>query len=222
MVLDRRLTAAIGLLLFAVANNVAQTEKPVPSCNRRTFAAFKLLPKLEYECPEGPTDSDKSILKLPERRAAIRGVVKQLEAFRNPAWWRADVDELNACKVHGSDGELTDEEGQKWKSGEYGFDLFGNQQMRLVVLADPCYQTGYNGSNAFLLYRKNEKVFVSQVLNGYYSRVDNSVGVAFANLNGQQLVEVSTANNMLPSLRSYFFRKPTKQCQRSFLKMARN
>jgi hypothetical protein len=81
----------------------------------------------------------------------------------------------------------------------------GGHEFRLALLPDPCYQTGYNGANTFLLYRQNGRVFVSQILNGYYSRIDNSIGVGFAQLNGQQIIEVSTANNMPPSLRSYFF-----------------
>ena len=194
------------LVLMASVNSFAQKDKPVPSCTQPTFAAFKALPKLEYNCPEGPTDSDDKILKLPERLAASRGVVKELEAFTNAAWWQAEVNDLNACKLHGSAGEFTHEEKEKWKSGDYGFDLFGNHQMRLALIPDPCYQTGYNGSNAFLLYRKDGAVYVSQVLSGYYSRVDNSVGIDVASLNGGQLVvEITTANSMPPSLRSYFF-----------------
>jgi hypothetical protein len=129
-----------------------------------------------------------------------------LKKFTADAWWQAEVDDLHACTVHGSAGELTNEEKDKWKSRDYSFDLFGNHQMRLAVIFDPCYQTGYNGSNVFLLYRHAGRVYVSQVLNGYYSRVDNSVGIAFANLDGGQVVfEVTTANSMTPSLRSYFF-----------------
>jgi hypothetical protein len=85
------------------------------------------------------------------------------------------------------------------------FDLFGNHQIRLALIADHYYQTGYNGSNAFLLYRKNGKVFVTQVLNGYYSRADSSVDIDRAKLNDRQLVEVPTANSMPPSFVSYFF-----------------
>jgi hypothetical protein len=48
-------------------------------------------------------------------------------------------------------------------------------------------------------------VFVTQVLDGYYSRVDNSVGINFGNLNGRRIVEVMTSNSMPPSLVSYFF-----------------
>ena len=204
-ILTRQLTPLLGLLLFAAVNVPAQKERPITICTQQTFAAFKPLPKLEYDCAEAVNDSDDAILKMPERLAALRGMVKELEAFTNTAWWQAEVDDLNACRFHGSAGELTDEEKEKWKSGDYGFDLIGNQQMRLALLPDPCYQTGYNGANSFLLYRKGGRVFVTQVLNGYYSRIDNSIGIAFANLNGQQLVEVSTANNMPLSLRSYFF-----------------
>ena len=202
----RRLTPLIFLLLAAWTTSYSQDKKPVPTCTQQTYASFKYLPKMEYECPEGGNDSDSKILRLPERLAANRTVVSELETFTNAAWWQADIDELHACTVHGSAGELTDEEKEKWKSRDYSFDIFGNHQMRLVVVPDPCYQTGYNGSNAFLLYRKDGRVFVSQVLNGYYSRVDNSVGIAFANLRGGQVVfEVTTANSMTPSLRSYFF-----------------
>lgn len=202
----RRLTPLIILLLVTWVNAFAQTQKPVPSCSEKTFAVFKPLPKLEYECPEGANDSDDKILKLSERLAAIRGMVKQLEGFTDAAWWQSNVDDLSACGVHGSAGELTEDEKERWKQGDYRFELFGNHQMRLALIDDPCYQTGYSGSNAFLLCRKDGRVFVSQVLNGYYSRIDNSVRIDFAQLNGGQVVfEVATANSMTPSLRSYFF-----------------
>jgi hypothetical protein len=193
------------LLLVASVSSFAQKTKQITTCTQTTFAAFQRLPKMEYDCPEGPNESDDKILKLPERLAAIRSVMKELNAFTNAAWWQANVDDLNACGVHGSAGQFTDEEKEKWKDGDYSFDLFGNRQIRLALIPDPCYQTGYNGSNAFLLYRKDGKVFVSLVLNGYYSRIDNSVGIDVANLNGRQFVEVSTANNMPPSLVSYLF-----------------
>jgi len=59
--------------------------------------------------------------------------------------------------------------------------------------------------NAFLLVRSGEKVVVTQVLDGYYSRVDNSVDIDFAEVNGEKLIEVSTSNSMPPSLVTYFF-----------------
>jgi hypothetical protein len=201
----RRMIVPMTLLLLAGVSVNGQKAKPVPTCRQTTFAAFKPLPKLEYDCPEGLIESDDKILKLPERARAIREVVKALDGFTNPSWWEASVDELNACQVHGQAGSLTAEEKEKWTQGDYSFSLVGDQELRLALLDDPCYQTGYNGANSFLLYRKNGKVFVSQVLNGYYSRVDNSVGLDFARLNGELIIEVSTANSMPPSYLYHYF-----------------
>lgn len=201
----RRITIFIALLLPVGITAQGQKDKPVPACTQPAFAALKPLPKMEYECGDGANDSDRTILKLPERLAGIRDTVKELASFTNAVWWQAGVDDLNACKVHGGAGELTDDEKEKWRSGDYSFDLFGNHQIRLALIPDPCYQTGFNGSNAFLLYHNKGKVFVSQVLNGYYSRADNSVGIDFANLNGVQVIQVTTANSMLPSLTYYYF-----------------
>ncbi len=203
--MNRKIPGAFFLILCATASLFAQKAKPVPVCRDATFAAFKPLPKLEYECPEELTGSDDELLKFPERTRAIHTLMQALGQFTNAAWWQASVDELDACKVHGSAGALTDDERQQWKQGDFSFDLFGNNEMRLALIADPCYQTGYNGSTAFLLYRKAGRVYVSQLLNGYYSRVDNSVGIDFAKLNGRQIIEVSTANSMPPSLINYYF-----------------
>lgn len=201
-----RLSFSILASLFVfTASNIAQTEKPIPVCSQKAFASAKPLPKIEYECPEGLNDFDDKILKLPSRLSSLRRAMKRLEQFTNQVWWDVDVDDLNACSVHKSAGQLTDDEKDSWRRGDYGFNLSGNHQMRLVLLDDPCYQTGYSGSNGFLLYRKDGKVYVSQVLNGYYSRIDNSVGIDYAKLNGRQMIEISTANNMPPSRLYYYF-----------------
>lgn len=196
---------ALVLLSAAAIQSQAQTKKDAPACSRSGFAAFRALPKLEYECPDNPNDSDDRILRLPQRVRAIRVLIRSLEQFSATPWWQTSVDELNACALHGQAGELTDDEKEKWRSGDYTFELFGNNQMRLVLLDDPCYQTGYNGSNAFLLNWKGGRVFVSHLLDGYYSRVDNSVGIDFARLNGRQIIEVATANSMPPSYWNYYF-----------------
>lgn len=196
---------AILMLLVPTLHTFAQKVKPAPVCRPAAMAAFKPLPKLEYACPDGLIDSDDQILNLPARIGAMRNLVTSLQSFADAKWWQANVEDLNACEIHGRVGELTNEENEKAKQGDYSFQLFGNHQIRLVLLADPCYQTGYAGSNAFLLYRKDGRVFVTQVLNGYYSRVANSVGIDFAKLNTQQLVEVSTANSMPPSLWYHYF-----------------
>ena len=43
-------------------------------------------------------------------------------------------------------------------------------------------------------------------MDGYFSRADNSVNVAFAKLNAQELIEISTGTGGLtPSLTNYYF-----------------
>ncbi|HEY6047363.1 MAG TPA: hypothetical protein VIU65_12215 [Pyrinomonadaceae bacterium] len=200
-----RLITFLIVALLSSAVIFAQDKRAVPVCRQASAAALRPLPKMDYECPEGVNDYVESILKLPARLAAIQDVIKELQGFTDPAWWRVTVDELNACEVHGGAGELTDDEKQRWRTGDVAINLIGNQQMRLVIIADPCYQAGFGGSNAFLLYRNRTGVTISQVLNGYYSRVDNSVGIGFANLGAEQIIEISTANSMPPSLVSYFF-----------------
>jgi hypothetical protein len=198
------ITLLLSLLLVPPLVH-AQPRKPAPVCTQAAFAAFKPLPKLEYECPEGQADYGEEILKLPARLEAIHQLERSLESMTSAAWWNANADDLNSCEIHGSAGKLTDEEKQKVNDNDYDLKIFGNHQIRLAVLADPCFATGYSGSNAFLLVRRGGKVFVTQVLNGYASRVGNSVGVDFANLNGQTVVEISTANSFPPSLWYHYF-----------------
>jgi hypothetical protein len=198
-----RYLLAITPLFVCATHVIAQRNRP-SVCRQATFAAYKPLPALEYECPE-PIESDEALMKLPARLAAIRIVEKVLGTFDNAAWWNADAEELNYCEVHGKAGALTAEEKQKLKDGDYDLKVFGNHQMRLIMLRDPCYATEYSGANGFVLYRRAGKVFVSQVLDGYASRVANSVGIDFATLNGEQLIEISTANSFPPSLVSYYF-----------------
>jgi len=196
---------ALAAIFAGTSTCLAQKEKRDPVCSQTDAAAFKPLPKLSYDCPAGPTDSDDAILKSSQRLAAIKALQTELAGFTNAAWWQTDVDQLNACAFREGTGEFSDDQKEAWKRGDYFFQLFGNYEIRLVLIDDPCYQTGYNGSNAFLLIRKAGRVFVTQVLDGYYSRVDNSVGIDFADLNGQQLIEVSTGNSMPPSLVYYYF-----------------
>ena len=202
---SRQLCLLTALLCVSTLNIVAQKQRTDPVCSQLTAATFKPLPELTYECPESPRDYDEAILKLPQRRSAIETLMTELAGFNGAAWWRAQVDNLNACAFKESVGELTDDQKEAWRRGDYNFRLFGDHQIRLALIDDPCYQTGFGGSNAFLLVRSGEKVVVTQVLDGYYSRVDNSVDIDFAEVNGEKLIEVSTSNSMPPSLVTYFF-----------------
>src|SRR4029077_959035 len=148
---------------------------------------------------------DQQVLKVPERIAELDRIAAELESFTNAAWWRASVEDLNACELHGKAGALDAEEKASLTRGDYPINLLGDQSIRLIMVKDPCYQTGYNGSVAFLLYREGGRAFVTRLLDGYYSRVDNSVGFDFANFSGQKIIEVSTSNSMPPSLTNFYF-----------------
>src|SRR5260370_17242832 len=148
---------------------------------------------MEYGCPADLIDSDDKILKLPERIAGINNVTQQLRALANAAWWQTNVDDLNACEIHGSAGALTDEEKAHFTDRDYQFLLFGNQQIRLVLVRDPCYQTGYNGSNMFLLFRTDGIVFFIVIFDGIFFRINTFFNVAFYYFHTHQLIYVPTS-----------------------------
>lgn len=174
-------------------------------CRPATFAALQPLPEIIYDCPEGISESSDELLKTPARLAALGEVTKELESFKAASWWSANVDELNACELHGKPGKLTTEERSKMRGGEFNYSLFGDQEVRLVLLTDPCYQVGYNGSVGFLLVRHGGRIYITKILEGYYSRIDNSVGLETAIVNGERIIEISTGNSMPPATLNYYY-----------------
>jgi len=202
-----RHTAAIVLVLTVINFSFAQRRsKPSLVCKRPVLAALKPIPKLSYPCDDQLNDYDEKTLKLPARLAAIKTLMSQLSLFTDSTWWSTDIVDLGVCDYTKQPGPLTQDQRHSFLSGDYPFWLFGNDQIRLVLVPDPCYQTEYGGSNAFVLYRDASRVTVTQVLDGYFSRADNSVNIAFAKLNTQQIVEVSTGSGGLtPSLTNYYF-----------------
>lgn len=208
----RRAAVCFGLLLtgalcFSGSNHsFAQRRQPALVCKQQVLTALKPIPELSYECGDLPNDWDEKILELPARREAIKNLTSQLAAFTDAAWWTASTTDLNVCDFAQQPGALTAEQRRGFVDGEYLFRLFGNDRIRLVLIPDPCYQTQYGGSNAFLLYRSGGKVSVTQVLDGYFSRADNSVGLAFAKLNNEEIIEISTGSGGLnPSVTNYYF-----------------
>ena len=204
---DPLIHAAVSLLLlFSFSSSFGQQRKPALVCKRSVLAAVKPKPELRYPCDGEANDWDEKILKLPGRVAAIKTLVAELSSFSDTAWWAADTVDLSVCDFTQKAGGLTRDQRHDFLNGEYLFWLFGNDRIRLVLLSDPCYQTQYGGSNAFLLYRNGGRVVVTQVLDGYFSRADNSVNLTLATLNGQQLIEISTGSGGLnPSLTNYYF-----------------
>ena len=170
------------------------------------LAALQPKPELTYQCNDQLNDYDEKILKLPERVTAIKTLMTKLASFDDAAWWTADTVDLSACDFTGKPGTLTRDQRRSFTNGEYAFWLFGNDHIRLVLIPDPCYQTGYGGANAFVLFRNGGRVTVSQVLDGYFSRADNSVTLGFAKHGGEEIIEVATGSGGLtPSLTNYYF-----------------
>ena len=197
------------LALIALAlpsSSFAQRSTPVLACKRPVLAALKPMPELSYQCNEQLNDYDEKILKLPERVAAIKTLMSQLASFNDAAWWSADPVDLSVCDFTKEPGNLTRDQRRSFVNGEYAFWLFGNDRVRLMLIPDPCYQTEYGGSNAFVLYREGGRVTVSQVLDGYFSRADNSVTMTFAKFGSEEIIEVATGSGGLtPSLTNYYF-----------------
>ncbi len=210
----RGLLLTIAICFSVFSHSFAQQRPPALVCKRPVLAVLKPAPELSYECGDQPNDWDEKILKLPARLAAIRSLMSKLSSFSEPAWWTADPLDLNVCDFKKKAGALTADERGEFTNGEYLFWLWGTDRIRLVLVPDPCYQTGYGGSNAFLLYRSGGKVHVSQALDGYFSRADNSVNIAFAKLKAQQIIEISTGSGGLnPSLTNYYFVIDTRTSQ---------
>ena len=196
------------VLLIAPVSAFSQQRNRNIACRNETFAAFKPLPELTYECPPDVTNEyDDSILKSPERIKAINSLTRELESFTQPDWWETAVADLNVCGIHGKPGVLSAEERDQFTSVEYQAGLMGNNRIRLVLTPDPCYQTHFNGADAFLLYRNGSLVYVTQALDGYYSRLANSVSLKFLRVNSQQVIEIETVNisGMRPDASSSYF-----------------
>src|SRR5262249_30224185 len=147
-----------ALVLTIINSSFAQRRSNPPLvCKRRVLAALKPKPELSYQCDEQLSDYDEKTLKLPARLAAIKSLMSQLSSFSDPAWWAADVVDLGVCDFVKKPGPLTGDEGHGFLADEYLFWLFGNDHIRLALIPDPCYQTEYGGSNAFVLYRNGNR-----------------------------------------------------------------
>jgi hypothetical protein len=208
--MSRKNSFSLLLIIACIASSsIGRAQGSIPfaaQCTAKALTAFRALPQLAYECPADSNDYDERILKLSSRIAGLRKLTVELESFTNPAWWQTSIRELNFCEIHGSTGELTpDEKDQFKRGGDYTHRLYGDDHFRLIVVFDPCYQTGYNGSNLFLLYRPQQKVFVTQLIDGYFSRIENSIDMNVGWLGVQPIIEISTGNSMPPTFINYYF-----------------
>jgi len=202
-----KIVPILGLLFSIVAAAYGQADKPL-FCKQQVLAELKPIPKFEYQCdPDRTDDSSEEILKMPARIDAIRAYIKKLERLSDSDWWAAGVDDLNLCYFRGKAGALDDLEREKFRDGDWQLELFGNHRFRLVLAPDPCYLTGFNGANAFLLYREAGIVHATEVIDGYSSRADLGLGMDFATLNSQEIIEINTGTGGLgvPTYTNYYF-----------------
>ena len=198
--------AGFLLALLGLSVSFAQRSNRALVCKLPVFAALKPVPELKYQCDDQLNDYDEKILKLPGRVAAIKTLMSELSSFNDAAWWSADAVDLSVCDFAGKPGTLTHDQRQSFITGEYTFWLFGSDRIRLVLIPDPCYQTQYGGLNAFILYRNGGSVTVTHVLDGYFSRADNPITLAFARLGSEEIIEVATGSGGLtPGLNNYYF-----------------
>lgn len=196
------------LVLFSIflSSFVSQIKGQTLFCKKNALISLRSIPSLKYKCRANVDDYDEKILKFPERIVAINNYKNALEKFIYPDWWKTSVEDLNVCDYRKKSGVLNEVEKSQFEGGNYIFKLFGNNQFRAVIVSDPCYQTGFGGSNVFLLHWENGKVFVSQALDGFFSRADNPIFVNFAVSGNEQIIELETTSGGLnPTVTNYYF-----------------
>jgi hypothetical protein len=188
-----------GLVIFApfhhadFAPQKGDATRPL-QCTAEALAALKPIPELAYECVGVDDDNRKS----PERRAALKEYVQKLETSLTDArWWATPVEDLNVCAMTQEARALTDDERESFSEN---INLYGDQSTRLVVLVDPCIHYSYSTLNAFILQRVGERVYATQVLDGYYTRIDAAVDMTLAEHKGEKLmmVETHTSDGLMP------------------------
>jgi len=191
-------------LLFVLTTVPALSQRLV--CKTSARAALKQIPKLKYNCNENLTESDDAVLTEANRLQAIELYTKSLEKFIDADWWKTSVEDLNLCDFRKKAGALSKAETQQYKGGEYYFQLRGNNQFRVIVAPDPCYQQGFNGSNIFLLNRAGGKVFASEIIDGFYTRADFPLGFDYAFNANETIIEIATTSGGLyPTETFYYF-----------------
>jgi len=199
---------ALGLILLAVAfvvfipyrqaDSSPQRDRNRPlRCTKEALSALKPIPQFDYECAEREEDN----LKSPERRAALKDYLGELEStFRDANWWAAPVDDLNVCSIIHEGRAMTAAERRDILGNNDEINLYGDGSTRLVVVVDPCIKYSYSTVNAYVLQRANNRVYVTQVVDSFYSRADNAVRMRLAAQNGERLmiIEKGLVDGLMP------------------------
>src|SRR5215467_1179631 len=173
-----------------------QSQQTKARCTKQALAALKSIPKLTYECTD---DSDDEIQQSPGRRAALKDYLPKLESAAGPGFWAASAGDLNACAIRNNERAKTPEDQLEIDSNPR---VLGDGSTRLILLLDPCVKYSYITQNGFILQRAGGRVYSSQVLDAFYSRLDPGVELQLARHNGKTVVVVET--NSEPMMNTLF------------------
>jgi hypothetical protein len=208
---------ATAFLLFALSFFPALSQQFV--CKTQALRALRPIPELKYECSEDSPDWEEKILMQPNRLEAIKLYTKSLEKFNYADWWNSSVEDLNLCYFRRKAGRLSKEEKRDYEGGDYYFTLGGNNQYRIIIARDPCYQTGYGGANIFLLNRVGSRVFASEIIDGFYTRADFPLGFDYAVNGNETIIEIATTSGGLYPTETYYYFTIDKRTNRAVPKL---
>jgi hypothetical protein len=186
----------IGFSVYAGSATQRRDQKQPMRCTKEALAALKAIPNLRYRCGEDP---DEELEKSPRRRAALRAYSKKLELGATPNWWATSLDDLNACAISHEARALTDAEQRDPVADGAHDEIFGDGSTRLLVLPDPCIKYSAVTFNAFVLQRADGRVYATQVLDAFFTRLEPGVEMELARHNGETLVIVQTNSEPTPS-----------------------
>ena len=141
-------------------------------------------------------ERDDELKNSTRRRAALKSYLTRLESAASASWWGASVDDLNACSITHEARPLTHSERSEIDSST---ELSGDESTRFLVVPDPCVKFSYITRNAFVLQRADGRVYATQVVDAFYTRIDPGVEMELARQNGETLVIVQTAQEPTPT-----------------------
>ncbi|HKQ07846.1 MAG TPA: hypothetical protein VJ464_22150 [Blastocatellia bacterium] len=175
---------AASLALHGGATGATPSKERPYRCTKAALAALKPAPKLDYECADDEDDN----LKSPERQAAMKDYLRELEeTFNDDGWWATSVNDLNACSIAKEVRPLTGSENNEFAFSIY---LYGDHTTRLLAVIDPCIKYSYGTLDVYVLERAAGRVVATQVLDAFYTRYDASLFLEVAQLNGERLILV--------------------------------
>ena len=156
----RRIALAVGSVLASTLLILATTaacngsnKEELPVCRANALAAVRQLPAPAFRC----TDSDQYCstdtgMRWDEQecKSATKAYEHTLNSLLSAGWWMVPASSLEACRVRGKVGALTQEEADSLNLGR-GPQVQGTDRVRMLVIASTC--EGSNQDNIFLVVR---------------------------------------------------------------------